>query len=672
MAQVTSTYQIDKKKSLGQYFTGNKLAKFLTTIAEADNQCDLIDPMCGNGDILNVYKNNLGYTCGIEIDKNAYSEALPRLSNRTNVRIVHGNCFDIKSIKKLPREQFDLVITNPPYVRYQTLNKNTDLPNSEEIRVNLKNQICLSDIISDTEKRLLLGITENYSGLSDLAVPSWILCSLLTKTGGTMALILPDSWLSRDYALIIRYLLLKLFRVKYIVIDSNASWFKPTQVKTNILIAEKINIDDSKFDSNYSYLEVQINSNACDNNSIVGNIFPKSNNPEKDFLNVMHDIKNGKSTRTKEGYFSVKLRSINSFKENTYSAISGYKWFKKLKDSYSQTSNSGNYVLPAALSELVNNSNVSFSTLEDLGIQVGQGLRTGANSFFYLTRHNANSTETLSSKEFGSIKLSSQNNEFLPVLRKQSELNGKYFISHKTLLGRLLYIKNKITSQDYGQLNTNKSKSIYSIVDTEVETYIQSAENKKYDNVKPIWQLSAVKTNTRKETLIQTPRFWYMLPELKDRHTPDLFVPRLNAGLVKTYLNVDRKSVIDANFSTIWLTSKAKLLNKFAALALFNSFWVTSILEYNSAILGGGALKVEATHLKRIPIPNLNTDDWNKLSILGEKLVTKGLINPDEIINSINEVIATHIFGKKAMRRKLEMVIKQRENCITLRTNKSL
>lgn len=50
-----------------------------------------------------------------------------------------------------------------------------------------------------------------------------------------LAMVVPETWLSRDYAAPIQYLLLKCFRVETVAIDTNASWFPEAPVKTCLI-----------------------------------------------------------------------------------------------------------------------------------------------------------------------------------------------------------------------------------------------------------------------------------------------------------------------------------------------------------------------------------------------------------------------------------------------------
>src|SRR5690606_6346786 len=168
----------------------------------------------------------------IEIDPVAQDMCQQRVPGAS---VVLGNAFDPKVLGKLPRLQWDLVITNPPYVRYQSTSKATGrdyaLPSAVEVRNGLIAGIALLPGLDETDKALFSLLAHSYSGLTDLAVPSWILCAGLVAPGGRLALVMPESWLSRDYATVVHYMLLRWFDIEYVVEDEHAAWFSDAQVK---------------------------------------------------------------------------------------------------------------------------------------------------------------------------------------------------------------------------------------------------------------------------------------------------------------------------------------------------------------------------------------------------------------------------------------------------------
>ena len=136
---------------------------------------------------------------------------------------------------------------------------------------------------------------------------------------------------------------------------------------------------------------------------------------------------------------------------------------------------------------------------------------------------------------------------------------------------------------------------------------------------KPISTLSAVRTNARlSRGGCVTPRFWYMLPDFAPRHLPAAFVPRINHGLPWVETNLDPPLLIDANFSTFWAPQGNWTSD--ALKALLNSIWCRAVMEALGTPLGGGALKLEATHLRHMPVPVISDSAKAALDSVGKQL----------------------------------------------------
>jgi adenine-specific DNA-methyltransferase len=101
---------VSKGKSLGQYFTPAHIAKLMISLISDDSKKRrILEPSAGKGIFLKIL-DYLEYQdlSGIEID--------PTLSNQSSIPIEEGNFFDLPISKK-----FDIVIGNPPYVRWKNL-----------------------------------------------------------------------------------------------------------------------------------------------------------------------------------------------------------------------------------------------------------------------------------------------------------------------------------------------------------------------------------------------------------------------------------------------------------------------------------------------------------------------------------------------------------------------
>ena len=102
-----------------------------------------------------------------------------------------------------------------------------------------------------------------------------------------------------------------------------------------------------------------------------------------------------------------------------------------------------------------------------------------------------------------------------------------------------------------------------------------------------------------------------------------MLLARVNVVTPKAYLNEARACLIDANFSTMWTLPTSKW-TAHALLAFMNGAWAQAVMERTGAVMGGGALKVEATHLRRIPVPALSDQQLMRLHELGQQLAAAG------------------------------------------------
>ena len=163
---------------------------------------------------------------------------------------------------------------------------------------------------------------------------------------------------------------------------------------------------------------------------------------------------------------------------------------------------------------------------------------------------------------------------------------------------------------------------------------------------KCIPELSAVRTNVRRARDEKTtPRFWYMLPDFAPRHLPAAFVPRINQGTPWIECNMRPPLLVDANFATFWGLDEG--WSPFAIKALLNSVWCRAYMESTGTPLGGGALKLEATHLRQTPLPPFTSDDRAALHVAGKCLRR----DAEEVQDRIDRIVLRALFpGRTAGR----------------------
>jgi len=603
------------KKRLGQYFSGDKIADVLVSITNPSLDADIIDPMAGSGDMLSaasrfgVPTNQL---YGVEIDADIFRQCEKK---KLDTLIKNADAFVVDYFDSFGKTSWDLVITNPPYVRYQSLVSSDSVTSAKQIRDNLRITIRNLKHLSASEKKCFLEIADSYSGLSDLAVPSWILCAALTKIGGTLAMVVPESWINREYAVAIKYLLLKLFDIQYVVEDVNAAWFPDALVKTNLVTAKRVPSKKGIQEVNgQSYRRIRLSASLIGEISLIDNL---QHNERMGFDALRYLLEHD---GVGQGFDSASISL-----ENFVAAVSSSKLFSKI----AKTSRIGGEVLlPDDMRKAIKLSpKRKMATLDKWGVTVGQGLRTGANSFFY-----AECVDDLGDG-FEQLKVSDaiqSDNVFvpksylLPTLRYQGDIADSYVVRASMLVHRLIYIQENI-SGEYQSL-TNYIEAANSLA------FLKNGKEMRFRD------LSAVKPNIRADGT----RDWYMIPALAKRHRPQLCISRVIYKRLRCLL-VQDDVVVDANFSTLW-TEAEDLRLVYALFALLNSSFVQACLDISATVMGGGALKVEASHIRATPVPQPSEEIIAKLYPLGEKLSKIKSEMADEIIREIDKVIMAYCF----------------------------
>jgi len=617
--------EAERRKRLGQYYTGVQLARLLAALARVDDASSVLDPMAGTGDMLAARPAG-GQTLGaIEVDALAHAACAARMHELqvAQATALLGNAFSGEVLRQLPTLEWDVVITNPPYVRYQqtAARSSTDgleLPSAADVRRGLREAVDLAPALDEIDKKFFQQIVDGYSGLADLAVPSWILCAALVRPGGTLAMVVPNAWLSRDYARPIHYLLARWFDVECVIEDAEAVWFSDALVRTTLLVARRVpRLDDLSRTSSSGYLHLKVGRLASDERGVVGAAYPRVSDPELAFVDEVRRW----TTQRRVG---KRLGISGDWVAASHGHRIAQRWLDVAMGEETPSAAVPKHPapLPPRLAPLVSRR-AAFTTIEEIGWRVGQGLRTGANKFFYVdwVKIVEDGDLVSTTKALGGRHLTVPREALGAVLRRQSELPAAYVIDPSMLRGRVLLLDGYALPEDIAAV----PQSPYRPLPDEFAAYVRLAAETnigEQDEPRFIPRLSAVAPNVRAFRPSQPDlpaRHWYQLPALTDRHQPDLFIARVNHGHPRTLINRGRRSIIDANFSTLWKTSAAAA-DEFGILALLNGSWCIAALELGGTVLGGGALKVEATHLRRLPIPAFDDAEWRELSTIGRAL----------------------------------------------------
>ncbi len=641
------------RKRLGQYFSGGKVANLLLNLCTLTGRESVIDPMAGVGDMLTaaiqsgIPAENIS---GIEIDPDAGSRCKKNIAPG---KVYIGDAFSPEPYLLLRCMAWDLVITNPPYVRYQSMGRfesdGISLKSAKETRQSLIELVDGINHIDDDEKTCFKQIIRNYSGLSDLAVPAWILCAALTKVGGQIAMVVPESWISRDYALSVKYMLLKFFDIKYIVEDLNSVWFTDALVKTNLLVAKRVRLRESLNDiGDLVYKHIRLGGGLIGENSLVEKLSANGrvgHSALTSLLNSNADV-SGEDIEIRHIHFNSLLSEM----------ATSHAYEKLLKKLEPHTKNVIQTSIPKELQEVIECEvpSTNLVGLETWGIQVGQGLRTGANKFFYaeLSKSEGSFDYLVVDKIFKERIVPVAQKYSIPSFRYQSDARDGVVISKSMLSHRLLFIQ-----EDFYTVNGHLQDD----ADAPLAEYIAIAENTPIESNGQLThfpELSAVKPNVRntggRGGLMR--RYWFMLPALTNRHTPQLCISRVNYKNARCCLIADEGIVVDANFSTLWTVTGGKQ-HVYAMFALLNSTWTQSYLEAIATVMGGGALKVEASHIRKLLLPFPTDKLIASLSHLGKRLAEGDNSEMGNIISEIDHMVLRSLLSSEVAQ----------EKCVALR-----
>ncbi|MCY4012141.1 MAG: N-6 DNA methylase [Gammaproteobacteria bacterium] len=672
----------DRRKALGQFFTGRKVSAVLAHLANRADTERVLDPMAGTGDLLDaVYDastlrgNSIRQLHAIEIDDKAARLCQRRLNhlvrgNGPDIRILRSDAFDPATHAR-SETQYDLVIANPPYVRYQSMRGRTDAVRRGVARI-------ASQRLDGAARTIWTTLADGYSGLADLSIPSCLLCALFVRPGGRLALVIPATWRSRSYADVVRYLLLRAFRVEVVVEDSHGGWFPDALVGTHLVVARRLHADatgvplrDRTAWSPGAWF--QIHAEAESDISSIGRAFP-CDAPEAAFASwaLAH--------RTDSPPAGIAARKFDAQDEwaSLRAAPRVPAWLTTLEPSSRpvRTVNQPSHRpalghIPETLRDLMPpklHPN-SFRSANDLGIHTGQGLRTGCNRFFYvdaISEPSGEASDVTTHAVFDSRVVSVPTIALKPVLHRQAELAAPRSHHIRT---HVLDLRHWVLPEDMPAVNA--ARTIYQRMGEQtpgempegLAEHVRSAACTSLPgplNGRTVSALSAVRTNIRPARANATPRFWYMLPAFAPRHMPDAFVPRVNYGLPRTYVNTDPKLLIDANFSSLWSDDPRFTADVLAM--LFNSAWCVALMEAGGTRLGGGALKLEASHLSRLPLPSFNGPTIAKLQSVARERgsssralvdrVVLGAMLPASISPSYIDTVATALLERAAQLRK--------------------
>ncbi|MCC7570903.1 class I SAM-dependent methyltransferase [Candidatus Micrarchaeota archaeon] len=211
-----------QEKLRGGFYTPNSIAAFILKWGfNGNKENDVLEPSCGDGVFLEEIKNgNYKYksVTAVEIDAVEAEKAKKIALLKSEVIISDFHEFCLKSSQK-----FDLIIGNPPYIRYQFFDRNQ--------------QKMADEIFTRAQLK--------YSKLTNAWVSFVIGSSLLLKEKGKIGFVLPAELLQVSFAQQLRDFLAHFYN-KINIISFKTLVFPEIQQEVILLLCEK-NDSDSHF-----------------------------------------------------------------------------------------------------------------------------------------------------------------------------------------------------------------------------------------------------------------------------------------------------------------------------------------------------------------------------------------------------------------------------------------
>jgi len=220
----------DSKKLRGGYYTPKEISEYLANWSIRRYDDKILEPSCGDGNILeecilrlkklNKKKRDEQNLIGVELDYAEAEKAKKRLSllddSEQRFSIINGDFFEYCAKKYFQAKSFDVVIGNPPFIRYQ------NFPDKQrEIAFNLMRKVGLSP-----------------SKLTNSWLAFLVCATLLLKEDGRLAMVIPAELFQVNYAAEVRRYLSSFFK-RIFIITFNKLVFSEVQQEITLLLCEK-------------------------------------------------------------------------------------------------------------------------------------------------------------------------------------------------------------------------------------------------------------------------------------------------------------------------------------------------------------------------------------------------------------------------------------------------
>lgn len=435
----------------GQHFTSNDEIDIINTFCIKPKTKSIIDTACGSGAFLvRAYQRlkHLHLKAKPENLKGIDVAQIPVFLARMNMLIQDiynpkiSNSIILKDFVTIHSNNssfstpFDACIGNPPYIRQELI----------------KNKQQWQEVIKQD-----FGI-QKINKQSDLYIYYLMHTASLLKEGGRLGYVIASSWLDVSYGKDLQKFLLDHFKIIAIIDQQNNRSFQTASVNTVILIIEKCS---QKADR--------------ENNKVK---FVRLNEPYNNFIGTVEDTNRfdklerfiqqieGATKNVKRKHISIqtvrqKELELKSTENSKYhNGFWGTQFFRTT----------------SLYQELIQKAKSKLVPLKDL-CDVKYGIKTGANSFFYLTDETDQA-----------IAAGEKNSEFWSAYGKyRSVMDKQLYIIERSYVKPILKSQREahglsVSSSDlkYFVLDIKENKEQLKSSESDIYKYIQKAESSAY------------------------------------------------------------------------------------------------------------------------------------------------------------------------------------------------
>ncbi len=206
------------EKLRGGFYTDKRIAAFLVRWIASIEPRSILEPSCGDGVFFEVIENqnieSLERVSGYEINEIEAQKARER--SHLPVNVTSSDFLHWFLLEGMANNQFDAIIGNPPFIRYQYL------PDTQQA------------LAEEIFRRLKLPFTRHTNAW----VP-FVLASLrLLRPGGRLAMVIPSEIFHIPHAQSLRRYLTEVCS-RILILDPEEIWFGETLQGTVLLLAEK-------------------------------------------------------------------------------------------------------------------------------------------------------------------------------------------------------------------------------------------------------------------------------------------------------------------------------------------------------------------------------------------------------------------------------------------------